>query len=118
MLLAFMRQFGNVAKAEELRRRSGRTQDMVIKARIDVQYLEPVEVLPLWAVLRGAPAAVVFAPRVFVGASDPEIATPQWCAAHAQPVQSKPLSAPRGRILPCPHPPSPPKQARLEPRAE
>ena len=36
---------------------------MVIKARIDVQYLEPVEVLPLWAVLRGAPAAVVFAPR-------------------------------------------------------
>ena len=105
MLLAFMRQFGNVTKAEELRRRSGRTHDMVIKARIDVQYLEPVEVLPLWAVLRGAPAAVVFAPRVFVGASDPEIATPQWCAARVQPVQSKPLSAPRRRILPCPHTP-------------
>ena len=58
---------------------------MVIKARINVQYLENVEVLPLWAVLRSEPAAVVFAPRAFVGASDPEIATPQWCAAHTQP---------------------------------
>ena len=54
---------------------------MVIKARINVQYLENVEVLPLWAVLRSEPAAVVFAPRAFVGASDPEIAAPQWCAA-------------------------------------
>jgi len=51
---------------------------VVIKARINVQYLENVEVLPLWAVLRSEPAAVVFAPRAFVGASDPEIATPQW----------------------------------------
>ena len=56
---------------------------MVIKARINVQYLENVEVLPLWAVLRSEPAAVVFAPRAFVGASDPEIAAPQWCAQNA-----------------------------------
>jgi hypothetical protein len=46
-LMRYLRQFGNVARAEELRRRHG-PHDVVLKARLDVLYAKPVDVMPLW----------------------------------------------------------------------
>ena len=77
MLLAYMRQFGNVAHADDLRRRAGRVHDVVLKARIDVQYPEPVDLVPLAAALRAEPT-LVFAPLAYDGPYDETIATPQW----------------------------------------
>jgi len=77
MLLAYMRQFGNVAHADALRRSAGRRHDVVVKARIDVQYPEPVDLAPLAAALRAEPT-LVFAPCAYDGAYDEAIATPQW----------------------------------------
>ena len=77
MLLGYMSQFSNVARAEELRQMAGTPHDVIIKARIDVQYPQPVDVAPLWSTLRSAPKTI-FATQVYNQTYDPEISTPQW----------------------------------------
>ena len=75
-LVRYLRQFGPVANAEELRRRHG-PHDVIIRARIDVLYGQRAEVAPLWHAVQSEPRAV-FATRMYERDYSPEYTWPQW----------------------------------------
>ena len=75
-LMMYLRQFGNVARAEELRRRHG-PHDMILKARLDVQYSKPVDAVDLWHAIAMSDANV-FATQLYTIEYSPEYTWPQW----------------------------------------
>lgn len=77
-LARYMRQFGNVARADELRHRTTtHSYDVILKARIDVMYQQLVDVAPLWRALARQPR-LVFATKMYSMPYSPDYTWPQW----------------------------------------